>query len=169
MALTVPEFIDQVLIHGISQVQTVAGQHYLSFSLISQGVEFLGACIDTHPFHEDGHSTTRFREAISNLFPATYHPYNGRDLPFDLYSNLRCGIVHAAVPTNEIELIQREEIPQFGNHLEIKNIRGNDRLILVSQEYLQDFIGACEEIIDQINNGTLTDTKLHRDFLGVEP
>ncbi|NOZ47186.1 MAG: hypothetical protein GXO79_10460 [Chlorobi bacterium] len=154
--MNVKEFINVVLISEIKKIQQEHGHHYLSFGLISQGIEFLGACIDNHEFHAGGKSRTRFNKAIKELFPNDYHQYvKRRTVPFDLYSNLRCGLLHIVVPGSDIELIQESEISDFGNHLEKKEIRNRIRLVLVSQQLMSDFEDACIEIIRRINNNLI--------------
>ena len=68
-----------------------------------------------------------------------------------------------------LELIQHSEIPAFGNHLEIKPIRGRDRLILVSEDFYNDFKTACEEVITRIDAKTIAHTKVYSSLLGFEP
>ncbi|PIP17635.1 MAG: hypothetical protein COX43_03250 [Parcubacteria group bacterium CG23_combo_of_CG06-09_8_20_14_all_35_9] len=69
------------------------------------------------------------------------------------------------MPKPNIELIQRSEITNFGNHLEIKNIRGKDMLILVSEELFNDFKNACNEIIKRIDGGKIS----NKDLIVTEP
>jgi hypothetical protein len=168
--MNVKEFIKQVLVEEIKSIQQVESHHYLSFGLISQGIEFLGACLDNNEFFKENKSRTRYNKAIRELFPSTYHRYVGaKGIPFNLYDNLRCGILHIFIPRIELELIQESEKEAFGNHLEIKEIRGNQRLILVSQEFMHDFENACKNIIDQIDNRSITHNKVYKEFLSTEP
>jgi len=46
MGHTLTSFIEQVLKKEIKNIQRDENHHYLSFSSISQGIEFLGACLD---------------------------------------------------------------------------------------------------------------------------
>lgn len=167
--MDVKEFIKSFLIKEIKEIQN-NGHHYLSFGLISQGIEFLGACLDNNNFIVERESGNRFRLAIKEVFPTTYHRYNnGKGTPYDLYENLRCGLLHIAVPRSEIELIQQVEIPLFGNHLEIKNIRGKDSLVLVSQNFMSDFETACLDVISKIECHSISHGKVYVEFLLTEP
>lgn len=157
---TLKDFINRTLIQEIAEIQD-SGHHYLSFGLIAQGIEFLGACIDTNSdFFATDRSKIRFKKAISDLFPAAYDPYNVQGQPHYLYVDLRCGLLHVALPKPAIELIQEAEIPVFGDHLQIKPIRGTDSLILVSQRLYDDFKNACEDVIKRIDGGSINDRKL---------
>ncbi len=62
------DFIQKVLIDEFKEIQQDEGHHYLSFSLICQGIEFLGACLDSEPFSAKGLGAPRFRRAIYDLF-----------------------------------------------------------------------------------------------------
>ena len=132
--MKVKEFILKVLINELRDIQQKEGHHYLSFGLIAQGIEFLGACIDDQDFFVESQSRARFERAIRDLFPSGYHGFlSGRGGRFDLYENLRCGLLHVILPKADVELIQDKEVHKFGGHLTIVNIRDRDRLILVSQ------------------------------------
>lgn len=169
--MTVIDFIEIALIKEIKSIQQ-EGHHYLSFALIAQGIEFLGACIDSNKFFIENKSRERFNNATLKLFPASYHLYvhvNKKGQPFDLYYNLRCGLVHTLLPKKNIELIQENEIAKFGKHLEIKEIRKKQRLILVSQYFMNDFENACKKVIDDIRNNRISHPKVYSDFLFTEP
>ncbi len=155
--MKVLDFIQKVLIDELREVQQEEGHYYISFSLICQGIEFLGACLDSEPFSAKGLSAARFRRAICDLFPTSYHPFNqGSGKPFDLYENLRCGLLHAILPGLRFELVQRSEKEKFNaNHLQIKEIRGIDRLVLVSEDLFDDYEKACREMIARIREGRL--------------
>lgn len=170
MGLTLKEFIGHVLINEIKTIQQTHEHHYLSFGLIAQGIELLGACLDCNTFHKKGTSGDRFRDAIDKLFPDKYKVYNNKASNFDLYANLRCGLLHIVIPGSFIELIQESEKAIYhGGHLDIKNIRGKDRLLLVSQELYTDFENACNEIIKRIESGTIDPNKVSGTLIATEP
>lgn len=167
--MTVIDFIEIALIKEIKSIQQ-EGHHYLSFALIAQGIEFLGACIDSNKFFRTGKSRERFNNAILKLFPTSYHHYVKEEgQPYDLYDNLRCGLLHVLLPQNDIELIQESEIEKFGKHLEIKEIRKKQRLLLVSQDLMDDFEDACKNVINKIRNKKISHPKVYSDFLFTEP
>src|SRR4030067_1965446 len=120
------DFIQKVLIDEFKEIQQDEGHPYISFSLVCQGIEFLGACLDSEPFSAKGLSAPRFRRAIYDLFPTSYRKFNqGTGKPCDLYENLRCGLIHVILPGSRVELIRRAEKAKFSaDHLEVKAIRG---------------------------------------------
>jgi hypothetical protein len=161
------DFIQKILIDEFKKVQQDEGHHYISFSLICQGIEFLGACLDSEPFSAKGLSAPRFRRAIYDLFPTSYRKFNqGSGRPFDLYENLRCGLLHVILPESPLELIRRSEKDKFNsNHLEVKEIRGANRLILVSEDLFDDYEKACKKIIVRMSGGRLRGWKFVGDLL----
>lgn len=160
MEKTLREIIEGVLIAELKTIQQTHGHHYLSFGLIAQGIEFLGACLDSSAFHQPGLSKDRFRQAICDLFPYEYKKFNDRKSPFDLYTHLRCGLLHVVIPGSPIELIQESEKLFFGaEHLQVKHIRGRERLVLVSQDLFRDFEEACRQVIQRIDNGDIDPSK----------
>lgn len=170
MGLTLKEFIGHVLINEIKAIQQTHGHHYLSFGLIAQGIELLGACLDSTNFHKRGKSSDRFRNAINKLFPEKYKAHNNKASQYDLYANLRCGLLHVVIPGSHIELIQEDEKTTYGGgHLDIKNIRGGDRLLLVSQEFFTDFEKACNEIVKRIDSGAIDPKKVSVELIATEP
>ncbi|MFA5359988.1 MAG: hypothetical protein WC349_03470 [Patescibacteria group bacterium] len=154
------EFIKFFLIDSIKNIQQINGHHYLSFGLISQGIEFLGCCLDDKGYFKEKLSRERFENAIKELFPQKYQQFNIKDGQYYLYRDLRCGLLHGCLPKPSIELIRRSEIINFTNHLEIKNIRGKETLVLVSEELFNDFENACKEIINRIDKGKISNGNL---------
>ncbi len=146
------EFIQEVWIDKFKEMQQNEENHYLSFSLICQGIEFLGACLDSDPFSAKGLGAPRFRRAIYDLFPTAYHKFNqGSGKPFDLYEDLRCSLLHAILPGSQLALIRRSEKEKLhATHLEVKEVRGINRLVLVLEDLFDDYEKACREIIARV-------------------
>jgi len=163
--MKIVEFVQKVLIDELKEIQRNEDHHHISFSLICQGIEFLGACLDSEPFSAKGLSAPRFRRAVYDLFPVSYHPFNqGTGKPFDLYEIFRCGFLHVILPGSRLELIGRAEKAQLHlEHLEIKEIRGLDRLVLVLEDLFDDYEKACEEIISRVRGGRLSTWKFTGD------
>jgi hypothetical protein len=161
------DFIQKVLIDEFKEIQQDDGHLYISFNLICEGIEFLGACLDSNAFSSKGLRASRFRRAIYDLFPASYHQFNqGSGKPFDLYENLRCSLWQVILPGLRLELIRRSEKAKFNaNHLEIKEIQGMNRFVLVLEDLFDDYEKACKEIISRISDGRLNSLKFAGDFL----
>jgi hypothetical protein len=161
--MNVPDFIQKVLIDEFKEIEQDEGHLYISFGLICQGIEFLGACLDSDAFSSKGLEAPRFRRAIDGLFPTSYHPFNrGSGKPFDLYDNLRCGLFHVILPGSRLELIRRSEKVKL-NHLQVTEIRGMNRLVLVLEDLFDDYEKACREIIARMSDGRLSGWKLAED------
>jgi hypothetical protein len=150
--MKISDFIQDVLIDQFKEIQQKEKNHYISFSLICQGIEFLGACLDSEPFSAKGLGASRFRRAIHDLFPTTYHPFNqGSGRPFDLYENLRCSLLQVILPVSKLALIRRSEKEQLhAAHLEVKEVLGVHKLVLVLEDLFDDYEKACREIIARI-------------------
>ena len=136
-------FIDTVLIRDVQNVATQGGE-YLSFSLMTQGLETLGALLDTDPIDAEGKSAKRFKAAVNKWMPAGYHPYNNltkRD-PHYLYGGLRCGMAHIMRPQKRIML--KGSSPHYSN-LEKVTFGTEDYLIIVVQDFLSDYLAACRQ------------------------
>ena len=162
--ISVKRFINHTLINEIKSIQQ-NDHHYLSFSLISQGIELLGACIDNNDWSAVNESANRFRLAIKDLFPSKYQPFKDENSNFNLYKNLRCGLIHIMLPKSSLELIQKDEINKYGKHLEIKMIRKKERLILVSEDLFEDFEKAAKTVIKKIENKEIENQKVYGTFL----
>ena len=158
-SINLKSIISDVLIDEVSDI--VDKHKYLSFGVISQGIEFLGACIDTEKeteIHDRGQSRCRFNLAIEELFPDKYQDK-------DLYVFLRCSMVHVLIPKKEIELIQRTEVGKFGQHLTMAMIRDEERLILVAEDFFEDFRNACNKVIEWIEEDQ---SKINPKIIGMQ-
>lgn len=139
-------FLRKVVIEEIKGIQD-KGYHYISFGLIAQGIETLGAAMDSQPISQGGLSQVRFENAIEQLFPAPYLPFKT-----ELYKKLRCGLLHVFLPARGIELIEAKDISKFGEHLDKKKIRNGDTfdsLIIVSKSFCEDLINATLKLINE--------------------
>ncbi len=159
------DFIQKVLIEEFREIERDEGHHYISFGLICQGIEFLGACLDSEPFSAKGRSAARFRRAVYDLFPPSYRQFNqGTGRPFDLYENLHCALLHVILPESPLELIRRTEKLAFDAvHLEVMEVRGMSRLVLVLEDLFDDYEKACKEINARIRDGRLRGWKFAGD------
>lgn len=154
------EYIEKVLVGEIQNI--VNGHKFLSFGLITAGIELLGILIDpsNNKFFEKGKSGERFRYAIKELFPNKYHQYNVKykddvvpDDKFDLYIELRCGLNHSTFPKPKIGLSEREH---GGENLSIQD----RKLILLAEDFFDDFKEACEKVLKKIERGEIKNKTL---------
>jgi hypothetical protein len=152
--MNVKEFINQVFLAEYEQV--VAQFAYISFALIGLGIEFLGACLDSHEFGERSQSTARVQKAIKELFPPAY----GLG---DIASDLRNGFALQFRPGMSLELSKRSEAHGRGwKHLEKTQ---DGKICLVAEDLYADFTAACRTVLKKIDNGELNHDKLKRGFL----
>jgi len=163
--MTILDFIQNVLIDEVMTLQREGKHDILSLSLVYQGIEFLGACLDSESFSAKGLSAARFRRAIYDLFPASYYPFNqGSGTSFDLYENLQGTLWHAILPASRLVFIRRSEKEKcHANHLEVKEIRGMNRLVIVLEDLFRDYENACREITARIRQGRLKGWKFAKD------
>jgi hypothetical protein len=163
------DFIQKVLIDEFNEIQQDEEHLYISCSLLCQGIELLGACLDSDAFSAKGLEAPRFRKAIYDLFPTSYHEFNqGSGKPFDLYENLRCSLLQAVLPESRWVLIRRsEKVNLHVNHLEVIEIRGMNRLVLVSEDLFDDYEKACREVMARIGDGRLSGWKFVEDLSSI--
>jgi len=147
--MTQKEFINHVLINEIGDV--VDHHKWLSFILICSGIEFLGGCIDKEvkKINTGGRSEKRFNDAIEKLFPIKYHPFIKK--PFNLYSELRCGMNHVSIPGMKLALSETKS-----NHQNLS--QWGDRIIIVAEDFYGDFKNACNTVTLMIENGQVIET-----------
>lgn len=152
--MNVTEFIIQILLEEYSLI--VPKFPYISFALMGLGIEFLGACLDSHEFGERGQSSARVQKAIDELFPPAYGVGN-------IGSELRNGFAHQFRPGMALELSQRSEAPSRGwKHLEKTR---DGKICLVAEDFYQDFAVACRTVLARIDSHQLNHDKLKRGFL----
>lgn len=163
--MKVKEFVQNILIEDIGNIQQTHKYHFISFALIALGIEYLGACLDPYDFNEEGLSEKRFRQSIKILFKEEYHKFNGKHKKFDLYKNLRCGMLHIIVPGSDLVLSQREEGLR---HLKIGNIKDRRVLVLVAEDFYEDFKSACNLLIKKIELKELQGNKIIGQYLNTE-
>ena len=101
--MIITECIQTLLITEIGDI--VERHKYLSFGVVSQGIEVLGACLDEHEFDckKRGVSSSRFNIALKELFSEKYHEFGFvADRKKSLYQNLRCGLLNNLLPKKSI-------------------------------------------------------------------
>lgn len=159
MAILKPkEFIQQIFIDQLKLL--VERHHYISFMVMSIGIEFLGKCLDTgsqnwNPKPRSRTDTEIFKSAITQLDSfVSYREYLDSH---KLYDSLRCGLVHSASPKNKITLSSGDEKP----HLSVSN---DGTLNFKCEPFFKDFKSACQEVI---NRNFPTYDKMNQDFIEV--
>lgn len=174
MSLDIHQFLDEMVIKEIPRLAMV--NHYYGAGLIAGAIEFLGACLDSHPIAEERKSAERFCHAVNELFPPSYLPFS-RQPPYtnavkpthDLYTCLRCGMAHVLRPQGVCLTATLEEARTDGNaHLDILNRSCKTMPLIIVEQFKNDFIAAAEELQRRLKAAPLPQ-KLQGDFLTVWP
>jgi hypothetical protein len=118
--------------------------------MMSQGIEALGAYLDDKPLKAKKQSKRRFSLALKKLFPLRYTLLNEKDF---LYNQLRCNLSHLLIPGKNILSLYREESTE--THLSFQD----EKLILIMEDLLDDFVCACEKVMLMIEEGKLKNKK----------
>lgn len=155
--MTLEEFINNTVIDEIGIMVSTPRLKYLSFIVMSAAIEFLGACLDNQSFHTSSRSQIRFEKAINEI-PALskYRGFLGKGSGINLYTELRCGLIHAALPQSGIELTEWADVVCGQKHMEIislDNRSTNPRLILVCEDLYDDIHKAAGEVLQMLNSG----------------
>jgi hypothetical protein len=137
------QFISDTLVHEIGIISR--RNPYLGFLLICSGIEFLGKCINTtvSDWNQSGQSETNFVAAINELFPRQYH-----GLGKDIYTEMRCGLLHALLPGSKIALSEIKNVQGFTVDRDNHPIRKESgQYIFLAEYFYADFVEACEKVI----------------------
>ncbi|MBK7182139.1 MAG: hypothetical protein IPI30_10790 [Saprospiraceae bacterium] len=157
--------IEKVLIQEIrSIVYDHKGPAYVKFVLLAVGIEFLGACVDESPFDKKN-SEKRFNSALMKLFKNIYHKYAKKNSNVYFYEQFRCSFVHQFKPGPDIVITHREESKREGT-THLMNI-SNGQLVIVLEDFYDDFENACKKFIRYSNEGKITNKKPEMDFLSL--
>jgi hypothetical protein len=105
--------------------------------------------------NEGGHSEDRFNDAIQHLFDPKYHPYAVKKGPFELYTNLRCGMLHVVIPIDKLILGERANDSGRYEHLKKYTLMGKERLCLMAEDFYDDFRVACDSTIAMIQDESI--------------
>lgn len=151
----------------IDEMKSIIYQHkgsaYIKFLNLAICIEYLGACLDHHPFDKDGESETRFNDALKKLFVKKYEKFAKSGADIYLYEDFRCRFVHQLRPGKNIVLTHRDESKAEGTkHLTpIKS----GQLVLVLEDFFDDLEKAANRLITQFKNGKITNKKGDKDFI----
>jgi len=117
----------------------------------------LGACLDPYGWNDNGLSQKRFENAIEELFPEEYKKHAS-----NLYKDLRCGLLHIGIPGKNFGLTQKKESTRF----ETKHLKERDgKIVLISEEFYEDFVKACNDVMKKIEDKKIIHAKLESDIL----
>lgn len=137
-------WIREVMI-GRARQLAECGLTDITFMVIGQGIETMGAFLDKKPFRAKGQAASRFSVALDELFPPRYSALNGRGF---LFANLRSSLTHLSVGSPHLVLAHTCD---KAVHLSVKD----KKTTLVLENLMDDYVAAWEKIIDRLAGGTL--------------
>lgn len=148
------EFIQNVL---IDEMKDIVFRHaYLSFALISVGIEFIGKCALTECDHWDIKPEEKFKPFDKGVELMTNVDKRYADL--NLKDQLRNGFAHTLLPKSKILL---SEIHHGAKHFE----KYEDKTVLVIEILYRDFVIACHEILKSKFD---ENDKMNKEFLTIK-
>jgi hypothetical protein len=118
----------------------------------------LGSLIDEFEINLDrpGESATRFNAALIEFFSSDYASFANKTSDFNLFKNLRCGMLHIIIPTDRLALGERKNVQNQHKHLEkYRDSFGNERLFLIAEDFYEDLRCACKKVIDIIKDKSI--------------
>lgn len=141
--VSVKQYIEKYIMASVEDL-VEREQHLPAFLMISCGIEFLGKCIGSKPFEDRDYQGGNFKNALASFSSLNKYILN---CSIDIYTNLRCGIVHSLLPDNNIMLVEgKNNLP---NVIGLKDLK-------------DDFITACNDLLTDVchmgDNKSLNDT-----------
>ena len=160
---TVKDTINDILLQELKAIiYDHQGSAYIKFVNIAVGIEFLGACLDAFDFMDQRQSKARFDNALKKLFPNRYKNYTQEGSRIYFYTEFRCSFFHQFRPGSKIAITHRHESKREGTkHLE----KSNGLLILVLEDFFDDFEKACLSCIKKFDAGKLSSKKLNENYI----
>lgn len=155
------EFISKALIEELrslldeKDINNSPKYRYHVFILVSIGIELLGAAIDKYGWFSKNKSRDRFDRAITHY--ESLKKYKNKKI----FKNLRCGMAHVYIPNHGVGINMKSE---GGFHNKVNN----GRLLLTIEYFFEDFVLACQELIDNIDGNKETlpiSNKVYKNFL----
>lgn len=140
-------FLKYNILEPITSVFESENQTILSFLLMGQAIEILGAYLDYKPFRVKQQSSKRFELAIYKLFPKKYSEINKSNY---LYYQLRNFLIHSFLPSNQLILVANSTKSEK-KHLSYKN----NNLILCCDVFYNDFKNAIYLLINKITEDNI--------------
>jgi len=143
------EFIEKVF---IIETGDIVNKHpFISFHVVSSGIEFLGKCIDIKNPKWDWDikyqkENQPFDNAIKQLFPRKYISLFEKD--FNLREELRNGFSHFFAPKAKIGLFSKNDLISKNITYDMHPFKTQRGQIYLSAEYFYyDFVEACKKVI----------------------
>ena len=154
--LSAKEFIQKVFIEETGRL-VESGFHHFAFVIMAQGLETLGSFLDSKPLKAREQSKLRFSHAVNRLMPKEYSRLNNNH---KLYDKLRASLAHTFTVSRSLLLTSKSN-SEFGKkHLQ----ETDEKLILVAEDFYDDFKKACIRLLDGMEKGIISDKKINTEF-----
>ncbi|QYH38181.1 hypothetical protein GYM62_04980 [Algoriphagus sp. NBT04N3] len=160
------DFIKTIYLQEMDDLVSYPEAAYSKFLILIQGVEFLGACQDPKPFdsEESGLSKKRFRKGMV-LLGEKYKRFLDDIDEISFYRDFRCPMVHQFKHNQKkISLATKSGVNNGDVHLKMNE---NGQLYIVLEDFYQDIKTAAMILINQIEAGEYTITKLSEPYLTI--
>lgn len=135
---------------------------YFNFGLICLGFEFLGKCLSEDFSSKKGDGGDFFKKAINILPNHKYKPVIDK---YKIYKSMRNGLLHSLKPTGTVWLRTNSTLESGNFHLSVRKIKNEFRVVLVFEDFLKDFNTACSLVIKMIDNDTIKNKSIHKEFI----
>lgn len=155
-SLSAKEFIQKVFIDETGKLVN-DGFYHFAFVIMAQGLETLGGFLDSKPLKAREQSKLRFSHAMNRLMPKQYAALNNNHR---LYDQLRASLAHTFTTSRQVFLTSKSDSVLGKKHLQ----EIDSKLILVVEDFYQDFKKACERLMDGMEKGNVTDKKTNTEF-----
>ena len=124
---------------------------------MAQALETLGSFLDSKPLKAREQSKLRFSHAINRLMPVKYAKLNNNHV---LYDQLRASLAHTFTASRSLLLTSNNDA-KFGK----KHLQETDKkVILVAENFYNDFKKACLRLMDGMDKGIINDKKINEEF-----
>lgn len=154
--LSSKKFIQKVFISDVERLINAELYHF-AFVVMAQGLEVLGSFLDSKPLKAKEQSKLRFSHAINRLMPKEYAKLNNNHR---LYDQLRASLAHTFTSGRHLFLTYKNKSELGNKHLD--NV--NDKLVLVAEEFYNDFKKACLRLLEGMDKGIISDKKINSEF-----
>lgn len=144
------EFIKRRMMAEV-QALVDSGFKRIAVGMISQYIETLGAFLDKKPFKTPRQSSQRFDLALKKLFPPRYSGFNKNNF---LYKQLRSNFTHLGVESQFLTFDYNDE--NIESHMRF----ADGKTTIVISKLLEDYINACNLVIEMLVNGRLKNKNL---------
>jgi hypothetical protein len=162
--LTLVETIKTLI---LGELKSIVYQHqgsaFIKFLNIAIAIEYLGACLDHHPFDKDKQSEKRFNEALKELFEKKYKKYTKTDSEIYFFKEFRCSFIHQLRPGSNIVVTHREEAKKEKTTHLVPLKSGP--LVLVLEDFYDDLEKAATGLIRKFEKGKITNQKGGKGFI----